>query len=167
MVSSLTKKDPPRRRAGFTLVELLVAVLILSTLSAVALPLYLSTVKRSAQRTVQENLRTITIAAHAYKARTGTYPPKYTNASKDGTGAPSAFVGADRDLESVPRGPGNVWYEWYVDTGVDAGEFVAKANENGQDLWGSPGVNQLKNYACFNLTEGRYYRDGNGAFPGP
>ena len=57
------------RRRGFTLVELLVVVLILATLMAVALPLYLSSVADSAKKTCRANMQSIANAAQAWKVK--------------------------------------------------------------------------------------------------
>ena len=58
-----------KRRRGFTLVELLVVVLILATLMAVALPLYLSSVADSAKKTCRANMQSIANAAQAWKVK--------------------------------------------------------------------------------------------------
>jgi type IV pilus assembly protein PilA len=58
-----------KRRKGFTLVELLVVVLILATLMAVALPLYLSSVADSAKKTCRANQQSIANAAQAWKVK--------------------------------------------------------------------------------------------------
>ena len=52
-----------RNKKGFTLVELLVVVLILATLLAVALPLYLSSVADSSKKTCRANMQSIANAA--------------------------------------------------------------------------------------------------------
>ena len=57
------------KRRGFTLVELLVVVLILATLMAVALPLYLSSVADSAKKTCRANMQSIANAAQAWKVK--------------------------------------------------------------------------------------------------
>jgi len=56
-------------RRGFTLIELLVVVLILATLMAVALPLYLSSVKDASKKTCRANMQSIANAAQAYKVQ--------------------------------------------------------------------------------------------------
>jgi type IV pilus assembly protein PilA len=56
-------------RKGFTLVELLVVVLILAILMAVALPLYLSSVKDSSKKTCRANLQSIANAEQAWKVQ--------------------------------------------------------------------------------------------------
>ena len=58
-----------RNKKGFTLVELLVVVLILATLMAVALPLYLSSVADSSKKTCRSNMQSIANAAQAWKVK--------------------------------------------------------------------------------------------------
>lgn len=59
-----------RNRRGFTLVELLVVVLILAILMAVALPLYLNSIKDAEKKTDRANMQSIANAAQAWKVRT-------------------------------------------------------------------------------------------------
>jgi type IV pilus assembly protein PilA len=66
MISLKSRKN----RRGFTLVELLVVVLILATLMAVALPLYLSSVADSSKKTCRANMQSIANAAQAWKVKT-------------------------------------------------------------------------------------------------
>lgn len=58
-----------RNKKGFTLVELLVVVLILATLMAVALPLYLSSVADSSKKTCRANMQSIANAAQSWKVK--------------------------------------------------------------------------------------------------
>jgi type IV pilus assembly protein PilA len=58
-------------RRGFTLVELLVVVLILSILMSVALPLYLSAVTDSQKKTCRANMQTIADTVFAGKVKLG------------------------------------------------------------------------------------------------
>src|SRR5580658_3160236 len=60
-----------QRRRGFTLVELLVVVLILSILMSVALPLYLSAVTDSQKKTCRANQQTIADTVFAGKVKLG------------------------------------------------------------------------------------------------
>jgi len=56
---------------GFTLVELLVVVLILSVLMAIAMPLYLQAVSNAQYRTCRANMQTIANAVQAARLETG------------------------------------------------------------------------------------------------
>jgi type IV pilus assembly protein PilA len=58
-------------RRGFTLVELLVVVLILSILMSVALPLYLSAVTDSQKKVCRANMQTIADTVVAGKVKLG------------------------------------------------------------------------------------------------
>lgn len=58
-----------RPKSGFTLVELLVVVLILATLMAIALPLYLASVAETSKRGCRGNMQSIANAAHAWKVK--------------------------------------------------------------------------------------------------
>lgn len=98
-----TLLNPARKgRAGFTLIELLVVVLILGILLAVAIPLYLSSVKNANVKTVKANMKSIATAAQAYRVRNGTYPTDV-----------NAMVGANSDLAAVPNdNPPGVTYSF-------------------------------------------------------
>lgn len=56
-------------KRAFTLIELLVTVLIIAILMAIALPLYLSTIKDSERKTCRANMQTIATAVQAYRVR--------------------------------------------------------------------------------------------------
>ena len=68
-------------RKGFSLVELLAVVLILSVLAAVAVPLYMNTRKTSAARACKANIAAIASAEAAYALRNGVYTNMTTLAS--------------------------------------------------------------------------------------
>lgn len=53
---------------GFTLVELLIVILILSILMAVALPMYVDAMANAERRTCRANMQTIANAEQAYKS---------------------------------------------------------------------------------------------------
>jgi prepilin-type N-terminal cleavage/methylation domain-containing protein len=63
-----------RKRRGFTLIELLVVVLILAILAAVALPLYLDSIKTSERSACATNIKTIATAVQAWKTKNRTLP---------------------------------------------------------------------------------------------
>ncbi|AIE84070.1 prepilin-type N-terminal cleavage/methylation domain-containing protein [Fimbriimonas ginsengisoli] len=87
----ITKKS---RRRGFTLVELLVVVLIISTLMSVALPLYVSALSDSSKKTCRHNMESIVNAAQAWKTKNRV--PNFSTLTA------SALLG---DLGQIPRCP--------------------------------------------------------------
>ncbi len=70
---SRTRLLPSRRRKrqGFTLVELLTAVLVLSVLMTIAMPLYLNAIDDSRKKTCRANMQTISNAAMAARVKSG------------------------------------------------------------------------------------------------
>jgi len=155
----------PRRYPGFTLVELLTVVLVIGVLLGVVIPLYRQAYRTSATRTAKVNLRTIALAAQAYKFKHGRYPRAYSNPNRNG--APpsnSDFVGPGRDLAAVPVGPRNVWYEWFIGDSVNnRGHFIVKANEGGENLWG--GTGSTNGAAMFDLERNHYYVQNGAPLP--
>ncbi|HLV79787.1 MAG TPA: prepilin-type N-terminal cleavage/methylation domain-containing protein [Chthonomonadaceae bacterium] len=86
-----------RRSAGFSLVELLTVVFIISILMDVCLPLYLDALADSQKKTCRHNLETIADAVQA--ARVKKILPDYT------TLAGTISVTKEPDLLSVPICP--------------------------------------------------------------
>lgn len=123
-----------KSRRGFTLIELLVVVLILGILIAVAVPLYLSSVKSAATQAVKANLKTIGQAAQAYQVKQGTYP---TNLD--------ALISRPSDLQSniANAGPRDVTYSL---AGTGSTSCVVTATEAGQDAFGAGGTTDAGTY---------------------
>ena len=94
-------RNRSNKKGAFTLIELLVVVLILAILTAVALPLYLSSVKDSEKKTCQTNMQTIANAVQAYKVRTrvASYPSIQDVSSQVGSS------GLLSDLNFAPQCP--------------------------------------------------------------
>ena len=62
------------RKEGFTLIELMIVILIISILVAIAIPVYLAAKSNAQKRTCQANLRTIDGAINTYLGENEVYP---------------------------------------------------------------------------------------------
>ncbi len=82
-----------RRRRGFTLIELLVVLAIVATLLTLALPRYFSSVEKSKEAVLKENLFQLRDAISRYHADRGRYPETLE------------ALAADKYLRRVPLDP--------------------------------------------------------------
>jgi general secretion pathway protein G len=104
-------------RGGFTLMEMMVVVMILVVLAGTAVPLYLKYLDDARINRAKTDVRTLTTAASAYKAKYGEYPASLramTTVEPDGT-APtleeSALVDPwFREYQYAAQGPHNQMY---------------------------------------------------------
>jgi general secretion pathway protein G len=92
---------------GFTLVELLVVILIITALVLIALPRYFHAVYRSRVRGCQSQITIINTASQAFHARNHSYPETVEQMCE--TTAPSWAVSPP--LQDVPQCPFGVPYE--------------------------------------------------------
>ena len=81
------------KRRGFTLIELLVVLAILGTLLTIALPRYFSSVEKSKEAVLKENLFQMRDAISRYHADRGRYPDTLDS------------LAADKYLRKVPLDP--------------------------------------------------------------
>jgi general secretion pathway protein G len=73
-----------RRAAGFTLIELLVVFAIIALLLSVALPRYQTSVQRSKEAVLKQNLTTAREAIDRYRADRGRYPDGLDDLVREG-----------------------------------------------------------------------------------
>jgi general secretion pathway protein G len=94
MASRTTSGEGAARRAsGFTLIELLVVFAILATLLTLAVPRYFSSVDRSKEAVLKQNLATLRNSLDQFHSDTGKYPESLDDLVKK------------RYLRSVPLDP--------------------------------------------------------------
>jgi type IV pilus assembly protein PilE len=71
------------REAGFTLIELMIAVGIIGVISAIALPFYTDYIETSRQAILINNIATIEAFQEDFRLRNGAYQPGVFNAGSD------------------------------------------------------------------------------------
>jgi prepilin-type N-terminal cleavage/methylation domain-containing protein len=77
-------KTIEQNKAGFTLVELMVVVVVIGILVAIAVPVYNSITIRVEQATIENNLRVLDSAIMMYHAKNGQYPTSDFVTGEDG-----------------------------------------------------------------------------------
>jgi general secretion pathway protein G len=73
----------PLKNKGFTLVELLVVIAIIATLLTLAVPRYFSSVEKSKEVVLKENLVMMRDSLQKYYSDKGKYPEKLEDLAKD------------------------------------------------------------------------------------
>lgn len=88
----ITATAPRRRNAGFTLVELMIAVVVLSILIAVALPSFLDSMRKGRRSEAFAALSAMQQAQERYRGSN----PSYATLSELATASPSSVVSPTR-----------------------------------------------------------------------
>jgi type IV pilus assembly protein PilA len=136
---SIHMKNRSNKKGAFTLIELLVVVLILAILTAVALPLYLSSVKDSEKKTCQTNMQTIANAVQAYKVRTrvANYPDIPDVSAEVGSGK------ILEDLNFAPQCPEDSTFKYTV-TAVAPDGFKVTCQDPNHGRWENGAIFQTQ-----------------------
>ncbi len=103
------------RKAGFTMVELMVVVIIVAILSAIAVPLYTGYIKNSRKSEATARLGAILTAAKSYNQENSAWPT-----SSSAGGFYGDFTGSDH-------------FTYSQTSSATTGRYVAKATGNGTD----------------------------------
>lgn len=106
-------------KQGFTLIELLIVILIIAILMAVAMPLYLASIRKSETTTCRTNMFSIAQAEQAYRARVSSHV--YTTNMTD----------LSADLGSTPKCPSQGTYSVVISDGSDISQNGALVPDGG------------------------------------
>ena len=92
-----------RITSGFTLVELLVVIILVSVLVAIALPRYMDAVYRAKVSSCRENIMDLNTASQAFQAKY--YGDSTTQAQLSGSVTDSHILITERFIDSAPLCP--------------------------------------------------------------
>ena len=118
-----------RRRAGFTLVELLVVIVVLAVLAAIVLPRFVGTSTRSREAALRADLKLLRNAITSFQNDTGAYPAALADlaattapaSGKKSDGTDLAITAADWHgpyIQEVPTDPiGGAAFDYSVAAG--------------------------------------------------
>jgi general secretion pathway protein G len=81
----MTRPNPPRRRPGFTLVELMIVIVIIGILVALLVPAIAGVVRRANNGRVTAEINTMAQALEKFKSTYGDYPPSRIILSESGS----------------------------------------------------------------------------------
>jgi general secretion pathway protein G len=117
------------KRSGFTLIELLVVLAIIATLLTLAVPRYYSSLDKSKEAVLKENLYQLRDAIGKYYADRGKYPESLQ------------ALATDKYLRSVPLDPvtdsATTWIVVAPEDPQKGGVFDVKSGAQGKAIDGS------------------------------
>jgi general secretion pathway protein G len=117
------------KRSGFTLIELLVVLAIIATLLTIAVPRYYSSLDKSKEAVLKENLYQLRDAIGKYYADRGKYPESLQ------------ALATDKYLRSVPLDPvtdsATTWIVVAPEDPQKGGVFDVKSGAQGKGLDGT------------------------------
>jgi general secretion pathway protein G len=117
------------KRSGFTLIELLVVLAIIATLLTIAVPRYYSSLDKSKEAVLKENLYQLRDAIGKYYADRGKYPESLQ------------ALATDKYLRSVPLDPvtdsATTWIVVAPEDPQKGGVFDVKSGAAGKAIDGS------------------------------
>jgi prepilin-type N-terminal cleavage/methylation domain-containing protein len=116
---------------GFTLIEMILAVAILSVLAAMAIHLYVSLATKSRITKAQSEVKTIATAVSVFEGHMGALPPTLGDLTAPATNSDGVTAGPF--LPSVPTPPGGAWTP-YVYVPMPDGRFTITVSGEGATI---------------------------------
>jgi len=110
-----------RARRGFTLIEIMIAIMIIGILTAVVVPMARRQWEQAKFRTTQQELRNIRMAIETYQVDTGLFPARLRDLLKRPTGderVAAKWVGPYLPKKEVPRDPWGYPYQYRITEGA-------------------------------------------------
>jgi len=126
-----------RQHAGFTLMELMIAVVIIGILAAVATPIYMEGVKKSRRSDAQGALSSFASSMARYHTRNNFYTGAGTIGAGLDTGAPTIFP-AESPIDS-----GTKFYDLTIEAATSSAYRLRATPKNGQAGDGIIEINSL------------------------
>ncbi|MBF0405879.1 MAG: prepilin-type N-terminal cleavage/methylation domain-containing protein [Candidatus Riflebacteria bacterium] len=125
-MKSLEKND---FRSGFSLLEMAIVILLIASLTALAMPYYSDYVAESKTATMLANLRLLRKALNDYKADKGQYPPTLANLLDSSGGNPPY-------LYEIPTDPRPSESQGHQKETINAFGTTYDAANNSTETWG-------------------------------
>lgn len=142
----LVRKQPNRREAGFTLLELIVVVAIIGILATIAMPALKNVPLRTRESVLKTNLRTLRDVIDQHYGDKGKYPTSLESLVEEGY------------LRRVPNDPvtksNTTWILVYEEADPDNPPAETETSENGE-----PGIIDVKSGAPGNSLDGQPYSE--------
>src|ERR1044072_6312054 len=136
------------RRAGFTLMELLIVIIVIAVLAAIALPKFINSGLRSKEASLKSDLKIYRNAVQLFLNDTGAYPSNISALAA--TSAPASGLDSAGSAKSIVA---TDWKGPYIDAvmtdPVSGNAFTYTAS--------SPNVGKVTSSASGNSSEGTAY----------
>ena len=121
----------PVGQGGFTLIELIIVVAVISIVAALAVPLYANEEARARVAKVQAEIRTLACAVNLYAAHMGTLPEALTDLLFPAVNGLNESAGPFVPSIPMPASGGSPAWGAYTYTSSTAGTFSITATGDG------------------------------------